>query len=200
MRPLSTGPIRLALSAIAAGILFACRTDTIAAPSDSSIAAKVVDQNVAATYGWHAGDAFTPPLIPPDVAEAANGDRVTLTGTGTLALHPKSVTGGGTFTHTTAGGTVLGTGTFTATELLSFESYGPSTLLPAFLNAGQALLRVRLVPNGSPTSIEAILRIECILPGSTFPGGKEEGINLLVPGLANFNHQISGATVFVRID
>ena len=37
-------------------------------------------------------------------------------------------------------------------------------------------------------------------PGSTFPGGKEEGINLLLPGIANFNHQVSGATVFVRID
>jgi hypothetical protein len=200
MRTLSTGPIRLALSAIAAGILIACRTDTIAAPSDWSIAAEVVDQNVAATYGWHAGDAFTPPLIPPDVAEAANGDRVTLTGTGTLTLHTKSATGGGTFTNTTAGGTVLATGTFTATELLSFESYGASPLLPAFLNAGQALIRVALVPDGSTTSIDGILRVECVLPGSTFPGGKEEGINLLLPGIANFNHQVSGATVFVRID
>jgi len=200
MRTLSTGPIRFALFPIAAGILIACRTDTIAAPSDSPIAAEVVDQNVAATYGWHAGDAFTPPLIPPDVAEAANGDRVTLTGTGTLTLHPQSATGGGTFTHTTAGGTVLATGTFTATELLSFESYGSSPLLPAFLNAGQALIRVALVPDGSTTSIDGILRVECVLPGSIFPSGKEEGINLLLPGIANFNHQVSGATVFVRID
>ena len=200
MRTLSTGPIRVALFPIAAGILIACRTDTIAAPSDPSIAAKVVDQNVAATYGWHAGDGFLPPLVAPDVAEAANGDRVTLTGTGTLTLHPKSATGGGSFTNTTAGGTVLATGTFTATELLSFESYGASPLLPAFLNAGQALIRVALVPDGSTTSIDGILRVECVLPGSTFPGGKEEGINLLLPGIANFNHQVSGATVFVRID
>jgi hypothetical protein len=173
---------------------------TIAAPSDLPIAAKVVDQNLSASYGWHAGDAFSPPLVPPDVAEAANGDRIILTGTGTLTLHPKSATGGGTFTHTTAEGTVLATGTFTATELLSFESYGPSPLLPPFLNSGQALIRVALAPDGSTTSIDAILRIECVLPGGTFPTGKEEGINLLVPGLANFNHQISGATVFVRID
>jgi hypothetical protein len=164
------------------GILIACRTDTIAAPSDSPIAAKVVDQNVSATYGWHAGDAFLPPLIPPDVAEAANGDHVILTGTGTLGLHPEFATGGGTFTHTAADGTVLVTGTFTATELLSFEAYGPSPLLPPTLSSGQALLWVQLVPDG------------------TFPAGKEEGINLLVPGLANFNHQVSGATVFVRID
>ena len=200
MRTLSTGPTRLVLVTIAAGLLVACRADTIAAPSDSPIAAKIVDQNVAATYGWHAGDAFVPPLIPPDVAEAANGDRIILTGTGTLTLHPKSATGGGTFTHTTAEGTVLVTGTFTATELLSFESYGPSPLLPPFLNSGQALIRVALVPDGSTTSIDGILRIECVLPGGTFPGGKEEGINLLLPGLANFNHQVSGATVFVRID
>jgi hypothetical protein len=200
MRTLSTGPIRVALFPIAAGILIACRTDTIAAPSDLPFAAKVVDQNLSATYGWHAGDAFTPPLVPPDVAEAANGDRIILSGTGTLTLHPKSAAGGGIFTHTTAEGTVLATGTFTATELLSFESYGPSPLLPPFLNAGEALIRVALVPDGSTTSIDGILRIECVLPGSTFPGGKEEGINLLLPGLANFNHQVSGATVFVRID
>lgn len=200
MRTLSTGPTRLILVAFAAGILTACRADTIAAPSDSPIEATVVDQNVSATYGWHAGDAFTPPLIPPDVAEAANGDRIILTGTGTLTLHPKSATGGGTFTHTTAEGTVLATGTFTATELLSFESYGPSPLLPPSLNSGQALIRVALVLDGSTTSIDGILRIECVLPGGTFPGGKEEGINLLLPGVANFNHQISGATVFVRID
>ena len=200
MRTLSTGPTRLVLVTIAAGLLVACGADTIAAPSDSPIAAKVVDQNLSASYGWHAGDAFTPPLVPPDVAEAANGDQIILTGTGTLTLHPKSATGGGTFTHTTAEGTVLATGTFTATELLSFESYGPSPLLPPFLNSGQALIRVALVPDGSTTSIDGILRIECVLPGSTFPGGKEEGINLLLPGLANFNHQVSGATVFVRID
>jgi hypothetical protein len=200
MRTLSTAPIRLALFPIAAGTLIACRTDTIAAPSDSPIAAKAVDQKVSATYGWHAGDAFVPPLVPPDVAEAANGDRVILSGTGTLGLHPKFATGGGSFTHTAADGTILVTGTFTATELLSFEAYGPSPLLPPTLNSGQALLRVQLVPDGSPTSIDAILRIECTLPGSTFPAGKEEGINLLVPGIANFNHQVSGATVFVRID
>ena len=200
MRTLSTRPTRLVLVTIAAGLLVACRADTIAAPSDSPIAAKVIDQNLSASYGWHAGDAFTPPLVPPDVAEAANGDRIILTGTGTLTLHPKSATGGGTFTHTTAEGTVLATGTFTATELLSFESYGPSPLLPPSLNSGQALIRVALVPDGSTTSIDGILRIECVLPGGTFPGGKEEGINLLLPGLANFNHQISGATVFVRID
>jgi hypothetical protein len=200
MRTLSTGPTRLVLVTIAAGLLVACRADTIAAPSDSPIAAKVVDQNLSASYGWHAGDAFTPPLVPPDVAEAANGDRIILTGTGTLTLHPKSATGAGTFTHTTAVGTVLATGTFTATDLLSFESYGPSPLLPPFLNSGQALIRVALVPDGSTTSIDGILRVECVLPGSTFPGGKEEGINLLLPGLANFNHQVSGATVFVRID
>ena len=200
MRTLSTRPTRLVLVTIAAGLLVACRADTIAAPSDSPIAAKVIDQNLSASYGWHAGDAFSPPLVPPDVAEAANGDRIILTGTGTLTLHPKSATGGGTFTHTTAEGTVLATGTFTATELLSFESYGPSPLLPPSLNSGQALIRVALVPDGSTTSIDGILRIECVLPGGTFPGGKEEGINLLLPGLANFNHQISGATVFVRID
>jgi hypothetical protein len=200
MRTLSTGPTRLVLVTIAAGLLVACRADTIAAPSDSPIAAEVVDQNLSASYGWHAGDAFLPPLVPPDVAEAANGDRIILTGTGTLTLHPKSATGAGTFTHTTAEGTVLATGTFTATELLSFESYGPSPLLPPFLNSGQALIRVALVPDGTTTSIDGILRVECVLPGSTFPGGKEEGINLLLPGLANFNHQVSGATVFVRID
>jgi hypothetical protein len=199
MRTPSNPLNRLPLFALAAGLLIACGSDRIAGPADSPVSAKVVDQNVSAVYGWHAGDAFLPPLIPPDITEAANGDRIILSGTGTLGLHPKFVTGGGTFTHTTAGGTVLATGTFTATGLLSFVAYGTSPLLPSALNSGQALLRVQLVPEGGATTIDAILRIECVLPGSTFPGGKVEGIKLLVPGIANFNHPVSGATLFVRM-
>lgn len=74
-----------------------------------------------------------------------------------------------------ASGSVLVTGTFTATELLSFESYGPSPILPPTLNSGQALIGVKLVPNGSTTSIDAILRIECTLPGGTFRAAKRKG-------------------------
>ncbi|MGI8514129.1 MAG: hypothetical protein ACR2NT_03130 [Acidimicrobiia bacterium] len=59
----------------------------------------------------------------PDVAEASNGDTLALTGSGTLTTHPKTVTGGGTFTHNFAGGGSL-SGTWEATQLISFNGYG----------------------------------------------------------------------------
>lgn len=170
-------------------------------PNGSASGSVVVDQNVSATYAWHAGDAFLAALNPafsPDVAQAPNGDRIRIIGTGTLRLHPKSATGGGTFAHLSPSGTVLVTGTFTVVELISFVSYGPGPATPPSFNSGKALLRVLLFPGGAGSGIEGTLRIECALPGSEFPNGMHEGINLNVPGIANFNQQVSGATVFVR--
>ena len=169
--------------------------------SAPSTTAAVVDQGTPATYAWHAGDAFLAALNPafsPDVAEASNGDRIVIRGTGTLGIHPKSVTGGGTFTHLSPTGAVLAAGTFRAVELLSFVSYGPSSATPPSFNSGKALLRVLLFPGGAGSGIDAIFRIECTLPGGDVPNGLEEGINLNVAGVANFNEQVSGNTVFIK--
>lgn len=195
--------IRLLPWAIAAGMvgtIAACHADSISSPS-SPISAGVIGENAPAQYDFHVGDAFLQTINPafgPDVALAPNGDEVILTGTGTLSIHPKSVTGGGTFTGPT-GTELAGTGTWSATDLLSFVSYGPSLTgaAPPSFRTGQALIRIQLHPAGAASAIGAILRIECHVPGSVVPGGIEEGINLLVPGVANFTEQAGGNTLFV---
>jgi len=152
-----------------------------------------------ATYAYHAGDAFLAALNPafaPDVAMAANGDRIEFVGTGTLSVFPKAVTGGGTFKHMTSAGAVVAMGTWTATELLSFQSYGGSTAVPATFRAGLAMIRVHLTPSGGG-GLDATLRISCHLPGTEIPGGFEEGIRLAVDGAVNFNHEVSGNTLFL---
>src|SRR5437868_6646072 len=60
----------------------------------------------------------------PNVSQAPNGDRVAITGRGTIGVNPKSAQGAGTFTHKTSSGTILATGAWRATELLEYQSYG----------------------------------------------------------------------------
>ena len=186
----------------ALGIGSACGSDRVASPAVARVSARVVDQGSSASYDWHVGDAFLIALNPafgPDVAEAPNGDRVIVSGTGTLGIHPKAASGGGTFTHRSSAGTVIGTGTWQVTDLLSFVSYGPSLTgaAPPSFTAGRALLRILIFPEGANAGISAILDVECHVPGSVVPGGIEEGINLRVPGIANFNEQAGGNTLFV---
>jgi hypothetical protein len=185
---------RAALAAILSGAL-ACSADRIQSPPGSALSPGpasfgAIDQNSPAMYTWIAGFAAG------DVAQASNGDQIKINGRGTLGIHPESATGGGTFTSAAG---VMGSGTFIVTELLTFEAYGPGTLpgLPPGSSSGRALLRVQLTPTGMP-SVEGILDVECDIPGSTVPGGIMEGINLVVPGVDNFNHSVSGPTLFVK--
>src|SRR6266511_6057340 len=71
-------------------------------------------------------EAATFPLLieVPNVAQAPNGDQVAVTGDGVFSVHPKSVTASGGFTHTHSQGAVIGSGSWTASGLLSFEFYG----------------------------------------------------------------------------
>ncbi|HEY3113223.1 MAG TPA: hypothetical protein VGJ62_06015 [Gemmatimonadaceae bacterium] len=189
------------ISAAALAVLLSatlgCSADRIASPSHPTLspgapAFGAVDENQPSSYTWHVNNTVT---------EASNGDRIRLAGTGPLGLHPKSASGGGTFTHTNAEGTVLGSGTWTVSELLSFQSYGASPILPPAFNGvgGKAQLRVQLTPTGTTIVLEGIMDIECRLPGLDVPGGIVEGVNLVVPGVANFNNPVSGSTLFRKI-
>ena len=134
----------------------------------------------------------------PDVAQAANGDTVSISGAGMLSIHAKSASGGGTFTHTFSGGQVHGT--WVATDLLSFVDYGSGT--GAFgppLHAGNALIRVNLLVGGAVVHT-GILEVTCRLPGAGGPSemAKEEGVRLNVQGGVNFNERVSGLTVFIQ--
>lgn len=185
---------RAALAVLLSGAL-ACSADRIQSPSGPALSPGpasfgVVDQNSHETYTW---------LIRGDVAEASNGESVRLVGNGTLGIHPKSATGGGTFVHRNAAGAVIGSGSWTVTELLSFQSYGGgAAFLPPAFRTGKAQFRVELTPAGTSLVFGGILDVECRLPESTVPGGTEEGIRLVVPGVGNFNESVSGTTLFTK--
>ena len=153
----------------------------------------------SATYQYLIGTGFLCSLDPsgcPDVAMADNGDTIDITGSGTLSIHPDSVSGGGTFTHHIAGGSA--SGTWTAEELLSFVSYGSSPLFPPALTTGKALIRVHLVADGGSPQADAILRVTCVFPGAKVPAGADEGVRLNIQDLLNFNTEVSGFTVFIK--
>ena len=129
---------------------------------------------------------------------ASNGDKVELSGEGTFSIHPKSVTGGGTFVHRAPDGTVRGSGTWTAERLLAFHSYGNGIPqgLPADFEGGLALILVHISPSAGG-SFNGILKVYCLLGAP--PKGVHEGLRLSVEGVINFNKQVSGDTLFIRL-
>jgi hypothetical protein len=126
----------------------------------------------------------------PDVAKAATGDTIRIFGTGTLSVHAKSVSGGGSYASTNA---TVGSGTWTGTKLLSFKAYGTNPNVTAGATAGKALIRVKL-SNGA----RGVLRITCVLPGVKVPKAFHEGVRLAVTGGPNFNKEAGGLTLFIR--
>ena len=140
----------------------------------------------------------------PNTARSADGDLATLTGGGEFSFHPKSFMGEGTFTLTDEGTAM--SGTWHALDLLAFQPYGcgfvgTRTLPPNFCG-GFILGRIVLIPSSGPR-MEGILRVVCIIgktPGPPFVGkNATEGINLDVPGVENYNHQVEpSANVFIR--
>lgn len=136
----------------------------------------------------------------PAVSEAANGDTVEVSGGGTFSIHPKSVTGEGTFIHRNADGDVLAAGTWKVEELLSFHSYGSGAAqgLPEDFEGGLALIRVGLYVGGTKVA-SAVMQIDCTLGKP--PAGSIEGFRLAVHGQGfgiNFNEEVSGFTLFIR--
>lgn len=164
----------------------------------------------------------------PTIAQANNGDTIVVTGSGRLSIHPKSVTGSGSFAHKLPDGTIVAQGTWMATELISFKSFGDATPqgLPANLFGGVARIRVKLIPDGPlhDFNFEGVLTVICEL--GNFPPGIHEGIQLRIHSRvtmddlirlqnvrslsdlhtllgiwsihANFNREVSGFTVFIQ--
>ena len=137
------------------------------------------------------------PSACPDIAQAPNGDTVELTGSGTLDIHAKSVTGGGAFVHKNAAGAVLASGTWTAEKLLSFHSYGTQPGFPSSFEGGQAAIEVTLVDAAGVAVHTGTLWVYCEVSAPP-PAGQGEGVRLNVPGVVNFNKLVSGFTLFIR--
>lgn len=185
--------IRAAIVGAAVGLLADCGADSAFSPADRAIAANRVTGGTAASYSYLIGVSF---LNGPDVALASNGDLVELTGQGTLALHPKAVSGGGTFTHKAPDGSVRTAGTWTAIGLSSFNSYGTSPPFPQDFEGGLAVVRVHLTPDAGGPGVDAVLEIHCKV-GSP-PPSADEGVRLAVDRGPNFNTSAGGQTVFIR--
>ena len=149
----------------------------------------------------------------PNISEAPNGDRVAITGHGEISVNPKSAEGAGTFSHTTSSGTVVGAGTWRATELLEYQPYGcgvvhnfptpgATTPLPPDICGGVIKMRVVATPSGTSLNIDAILTIFCIIgpnPPNSHDDPSGEGINLVVPGIINFNQIVFGMNHYVQM-
>lgn len=133
----------------------------------------------------------------PTVARAANGDTIEIAGAGTFTKHSKSVSGGGTFVHRDPHGDVIGAGTFTATQLVSFHSYGTDEFDGLVIEGGLLLIRVSLFVNDAEVAT-GILQIDCLVGDP--PTGAIEGVRLAVQGGGpNFNKEVSGLTVFLPL-
>ncbi len=137
------------------------------------------------------------PSACPAIARAPNGDTIEVAGSGMLSIHPKSATGSGTFVHKDPSGAVIGSGTWTATELMSFHSYGSGSAqgLPEEFFGGKAMIRIHLVAAGG-FETDGVMQVDCVL-GDRIPAGAMEGIRLNVPGIANFNREVSGFTLYI---
>ena len=133
-------------------------------------------------------------LVDPPSAVAKNGDQLDISLSEDLApftFHPKTVSGGGSFTIRNAAGEVLSTGTWVATKLNSFQSYGSTEVEPGvFLFGGTLHLHIAL-----STGEKAILRLRCTDFGNP-PPGAVQGMALQVVGGNHF----TGDWVFVGDD
>jgi len=154
----------------------------------------------------------------PAVVKAANGESFEMSGAGTLTTPGKPVIAAGTFTHKSANGILLETGVWTASELVSFDSYGiaPGALMhdgrelgPPLLSSrrlgmfngpmpagGLAVLHIHLLPM-SGFARNATLQVNCAL-GKVPTERSVEGIRLAFEkGGAEFDQEISGRAMFL---
>jgi len=196
-----------ALLAIPVVFSFAC-SDQPTSPTEALALSPVYAHAPAAGSGWsYAFLQFGDPDDPPS-AVAKNGDKINISLNVELApfsFHPKTISGGGSFTIRDAAGGILTTGTWVATKLISFQSYGSTDFGGGeVLFGGSLQLHITL-----STGEKAILRLTCTDFGNPPPGAKQ-GIVVKVVGGERFTGRwafnaddepvgpIQGATFFVE--
>lgn len=150
------------------------------------------------------------------VARAANGDTVTISGEGSFALQPKSISGDGgaiaeaigelprTFTHRDAQGNVLVEGTWEPTALLAYDSFGAVTPeqeaelggFPPGSEGGKVMFKAALLVGGVRAH-DAIITIYCQL-GVPRKNVVESTLVQVQGTNLNFNEVVSGDNIFIR--
>jgi len=188
--------VRLLLSALAAGAL--CLGTT------SAVAIGATDNHD--NYSWHVGVPFVPGF-PPFARASGTGGTIQMSGSGQLKAGPDNfATGGGTYVLLDAQeNPIVGSGGAWSVVpgqrgMLGFVSYGCGNLgpmpVPPNFCGGETHLRIVLA-GGTLTGQEGILTIMCLV-GSP-PGGKDEGIRLVLGNGTNFTHTEEGATLFIKL-
>jgi hypothetical protein len=126
----------------------------------------------------------------PAVARSSSGATIEIEGTGTFMLKPAQVTGGGEYTWRNPAGQVVETGTWTALQLLSFQSFGLGVVIGGRqLEGGVAKMQIVLSSGRG-----AALRITC--DEGDEPPSAQEGIRVAIVDGPNFNTEVSGLTAF----
>jgi hypothetical protein len=191
----------------AAMLLAACEQDPVRPPTPQPGLGPLAPlTNVAAATANTETYVLVTPT--PNRASAPNGDRLALLANGTFQVHPKAVDVTGTFTHTDAAGNVLGTGSFVATKLLSFQLYGCGIVrlpggdvtLPPNVCGGKLMMEVLITSGGK--QFEGILWVFCIIganPPNSHDELAEEGVRLDIKGVINFNKvELGGTNAYIR--
>jgi hypothetical protein len=146
----------------------------------------------------------------PNVGVAANDETIEITCEagehvcGTFSVHPKSIEASGEFAHFLADGSLFASGTWTATELISYQSYGCGEVLgdpipPELCGGALKFAATFSTPLGD---LDGIITVFCIV-GPKVPASHDqpsgEGVTVVVPGIINFNHTGGGENVYVQI-
>jgi hypothetical protein len=151
-------------------------------------------------FQWLIGTGGVSPPTGPEISrDPTTGDILELVGKGTFTKGAEgSITGGGTFVHTSVSGTLLAHGTWTATGLDSFQEFGNAAPFPENFEGGIAILDVTFHPADSSTALQAELEIDCAINSpSAHP---EEGVKVSVPEGPHFTVEIFGETLFIHQD
>lgn len=190
-------------------MLFLCASSARAQSSPANYAFVV-----ASGFLCESGDSGSCPAV----AKSPNGDSYEISGAGTFDAQNKSVKAAGTFAHKATNGNVLETGVWTATALISFDSYGikPAAVMqrgPAFGGSqigykrmvmrsgplptgGLAIFRILLMPV-SGTIEPAVLQVNCAL-GDVPRERSVEGIRVaLERNNSEYSEEASGRVIFL---
>jgi hypothetical protein len=146
----------------------------------------------------------------PNVGVAPNGETIEITCEagehvcGTFSVHPKSIDASGEFAHFLSDGTLFASGTWTATELVSYQSYGCGEVsgqpIPSDLCGGVVKFAAAFsTPIGE---LDGIITVFCIVgpkAASSHDEPSGEGVTVVVPGIINFNQTGGGENVYVQI-
>ena len=144
-----------------------------------------------------------------NIGTAPSGDTIHVTCEsgegvcGSFAVNPKSIDASGEFQHFLPDGSLFAQGTWTATQLISYQSYGCGEVfgqpIPPDLCGGEVKFAATFsTPIGE---LSGTITVFCVV-GPKAPASIEhaftEGVTVLVPGIVNFNHPGGGDNIYVQ--